>query len=598
MIENDSTCIAEFTPKDLARQLCAIEFRLFKQIRLHDLVDKRFEKGLSSALNECSKWFDILGAYLTSCILLTGKVASRTALINRFISIAHKCVELKNYNTAMSLFSALQNPGIQRLKATWRDVSMKALSQYQELNQVFSVDSNFRYYRNLLKNSNPPCIPVLSLVQHDLIFIEEANEKFLSSDKKIINFERCYLLYKAIIDIFTFQQSQYSFMEIKDFHIEFTKITRLDSKVLYNLSNLLEPRETVKHIPAPVLSKRKQIIEFKNSFRDNDKKLAAERAAKELTENNTPSFPSTPSKAVPSPLRPINSSKNNDTAAPIPIPSSISSTDDSSPRTPPRTLIRSRSFSANSISPEVRDTIEKLKSEKNNTGSYIAPNPKKSKSKSKDIASTDESTTTTITRTRSPTLSQSSAANLSAESKLAKKLNKKTSSASPLNQEKYNSKRSNSVNTSTENSSPPKKSLSKLRTYESERSPAAAFRSSSNDETISITKKKKKPKPIRQQSTLGRSNPIKSPRKKSKVKSTARHNTIDEIIQTRDQLVHSEPSTISPRGPIPKIKVEPISANKRRGTGRVAVLKKSNSFGSSTNLPKMDEILAALKESP
>ena len=366
MLTESKGQIAELSPKQLAKQLCAIEIRLFKQIRLYNLVDKRFEKNLAPGYKNCSDWFDSLSAYVTSCILLTGVTSARTALINRFIDVSYRCMEHRNFDTAMSLFSSLQNPGIQRLKASWKGVSMRALSQYQELEHMFSVDSNFRVYRNALRNSSPPCIPVLSLVQHDLIFIEEANERFMADG--CINFERCALLAKAISDIYDLQRSYYPYSEMRGLFEQFTKVKRFDDKVLYNLSNLLEPREAVKNIPAPSISKRKQLLELSHHFRGESKQTA------EILIQMDREIPTSPNLSD-------STSTNKPTEHPV---------------TPKRGLTRSRSFSEHSAIPvNVSRAIREAKSPKK--GSFVAtathggPDMSAVDSKNPDLASMLES---------------------------------------------------------------------------------------------------------------------------------------------------------------------------------------------------------------
>lgn len=94
--------------------------------------------------------------------------------------IGQKCRHLNNFNAVMEILAGLQNSAVYRLKKTWNVRSRMLLSlsplpmyiflqllpsktwdTWEELTHIMSSEDNFRVFREVLHNINPPCIPYL-----------------------------------------------------------------------------------------------------------------------------------------------------------------------------------------------------------------------------------------------------------------------------------------------------------------------------------------------------------------------------------------------------------------------------------------------------
>jgi hypothetical protein len=71
-------------------------------------------------------------------------------MLTLFIQVADMCVKLKNYQSAMQIFSALNLHPVQRLTAEWKSLSKKSQQMYEDLQATFASEGNFKNYRNFM----------------------------------------------------------------------------------------------------------------------------------------------------------------------------------------------------------------------------------------------------------------------------------------------------------------------------------------------------------------------------------------------------------------------------------------------------------------
>jgi len=198
--------------KELGRQLCIINSRLLKKIPLPDLLDGKYNKqpsfGEVTAINTFATWFNIECNWAATAILNTNGFQETIYVITLFVSVIAKCLALKNFSSAMSIYSALNLGAVQRLTTAWANISPKTARQLLEFDQIFSFKNNFGEYREILKSVNGPCIPIFSVLARDLTHIEE-NRKVLPDDK--INFQRLHSLAQHFIMFRNYQLYGYDF---------------------------------------------------------------------------------------------------------------------------------------------------------------------------------------------------------------------------------------------------------------------------------------------------------------------------------------------------------------------------------------------------
>lgn len=259
--------ILDFDAMDIAHQLTQIDSELFKAIEPNELINQNFALkkrglGLAPHVAELSAYSNQLSSFVGDSIL--GGVESgsgintktRTKLLKQWIKIADRCHELGNFNTTLSIVSAMQSVNILRLKKIWETLSAKYHTMFQNLKYVLDPNKNFSGYRNKLKSQPLPVIPYLGLYLSDLTFVEEGNPKFrrpsanASNDQpKIINVDRYERTTRLVAELQRYQQVSYSLIPSKELQFwlrsEMAKSHALvvrDQQGLWRRSCIVEPK--------------------------------------------------------------------------------------------------------------------------------------------------------------------------------------------------------------------------------------------------------------------------------------------------------------------------------------------------------------------
>lgn len=259
--------ILDFDAMDIAHQLTQIDSELFKAIEPNELINQNFALkkrglGLAPHVAELSAYSNQLSSFVGDSIL--GGVESgsgintktRTKLLKQWIKIADRCHELGNFNTTLSIVSAMQSVNILRLKKIWETLSAKYHTMFQNLKYVLDPNKNFSGYRNKLKSQPLPVIPYLGLYLSDLTFVEEGNPKFrrpsanASEDQpKIINVDRCERTTRLVGELQRYQQVSYNLIPSKELQFwlrsEMAKSHALvvrDQQGLWRRSCIVEPK--------------------------------------------------------------------------------------------------------------------------------------------------------------------------------------------------------------------------------------------------------------------------------------------------------------------------------------------------------------------
>lgn len=75
---------------------------------------------------------------------------SRGMCISKWIDVAHHCRLLKNFSSLKAIVFGLQSSSVFRISKSWSTVSNERLSIFKELNELFSSDSNFQLFRDVV----------------------------------------------------------------------------------------------------------------------------------------------------------------------------------------------------------------------------------------------------------------------------------------------------------------------------------------------------------------------------------------------------------------------------------------------------------------
>ncbi|KAJ5051480.1 uncharacterized protein L3040_001256 [Drepanopeziza brunnea f. sp. 'multigermtubi'] len=260
--------ILEIDPLEMARQLTIRGMNIFCSIMPEELLGSEWTKRSgSNAVNvrAMSTLSTDLSNLVADTILQYDDAKKRAIIIKQWIKIAHKCLELNNYDSLMAIICSLNSSTIVRLKKTWDVVSQKRKDMLKALQAIVETDKNYAVLRRRLHDHVPPCLPFVGMYLTDLTFVDAGNAATRqlpglgdSEGMPVINFDKHTRTAKIIGELQRFQ-IPYRLADVPELQewIQ-AQIVRVKSssenenvQQYYRKSLLLEPRETLqpRHTP-------------------------------------------------------------------------------------------------------------------------------------------------------------------------------------------------------------------------------------------------------------------------------------------------------------------------------------------------------------
>ncbi|CZT09224.1 hypothetical protein WAI453_005667 [Rhynchosporium graminicola] len=275
--------ILEFDPLELARQLTIKEMNIFCSILPEELLGSEWTKrsGSNAAnVRAMSTLSTDLSNLVADTILQYDDVKKRAVIIKHWIKIAHKCLELNNYDSLIAIICSLNSSTIIRLKRTWDMVSLKRKDMLKALQAIVEPDKNSAVLRRRLNDHVPPCLPFVGMYLTDLTFVDAGNSDTRQhpglgegEGTPVINFDKHARTAKIIGELQRFQ-IPYRLADVPEMQewIQ-AQIVRVKSssenenvQQYYRKSLLLEPREAPLVKPSPIDGQNPWNIPGKEKF--------------------------------------------------------------------------------------------------------------------------------------------------------------------------------------------------------------------------------------------------------------------------------------------------------------------------------------------
>ncbi|CED84084.1 Ras1 guanine nucleotide exchange factor [Phaffia rhodozyma] len=244
---NPTIQVTDFDPLELARQLTLMEFGLFKQVRMKDLLE--FGKNTSPALVAMSTFHTQVTGYISEAILNEADAKKRATVVKYFIKLATRLTDVQNFSAAYAILGAFNSASVARLKKTFEALSTKTKDSLAVLQDLFNVSRNSINYRTRLRETVPPALPYLGAVLSDLTMCAEGNPATrpapYSSSRPLINLAKYHALWRIISAVEPYQ-TPFTFIEVPEIQVFLSKSLakkELDDPIdLYERSLRLEPR--------------------------------------------------------------------------------------------------------------------------------------------------------------------------------------------------------------------------------------------------------------------------------------------------------------------------------------------------------------------
>jgi hypothetical protein len=113
----------DFSVESLAGYICYSEARIFRRIRISELMDVAWTKSnrreTSPYVVEMVDRTNRLSFTIAFKVCTCTDLKERIALVSAFISLAQALYELGNFNGLMEVIGGLGNSAVERLKHTW-----------------------------------------------------------------------------------------------------------------------------------------------------------------------------------------------------------------------------------------------------------------------------------------------------------------------------------------------------------------------------------------------------------------------------------------------------------------------------------------------
>eukprot|EP01114_Cavostelium_apophysatum_P012605 TRINITY_DN2861_c0_g1_i4.p1 TRINITY_DN2861_c0_g1~~TRINITY_DN2861_c0_g1_i4.p1 ORF type:complete len:521 (+),score=136.05 TRINITY_DN2861_c0_g1_i4:171-1733(+) len=236
--------IETLEPIEIARQLTLIEHDMFRTCAPKELLNLSWQskekETLSPNVLKMIRRFNDVSSWVTCCVVSEPNLKKRQAIMKKFIRTAEECCKLNNFNAIFEITSGLSNSAVFRLHKTWEAVRGKdTFWTHQE--KITSSRNNFKYYKELLHNCSPPCVPYLGVYLSSLTFIEDGNPNVFP-ENNYINFFKRRLVSEVIREITQYQQAPYNLVAVPSIVQYFADYEKPMHEV-FKMSLSIEPRE-------------------------------------------------------------------------------------------------------------------------------------------------------------------------------------------------------------------------------------------------------------------------------------------------------------------------------------------------------------------
>jgi hypothetical protein len=173
--------VFEVDPKDIARQMCLMNAKIFKQITQDELLslawNKPNKKIKAPNIVLMTEQFNKITLWVSNDILSSSLPSERTQKISKFIYIEKACLKNNDFHSLKSIISALESTPIHRLEKTWMLLPKKEKAKHKKYSTLMSIERNSEEYRKYLQECKGAKIPYLGLYLSDITYLFEAIEK-------------------------------------------------------------------------------------------------------------------------------------------------------------------------------------------------------------------------------------------------------------------------------------------------------------------------------------------------------------------------------------------------------------------------------------
>ncbi|XP_049508264.1 ras guanyl-releasing protein 3 isoform X3 [Panthera uncia] len=240
-------------PIELAEHLTFLEHKSFRRISftdyqsyvIHGCLENNPTLERSIALfNGISKWVQLM-------VLSKPTPQQRAEVITKFINVAKKLLQLKNFNTLMAVVGGLSHSSISRLKETHSHLSSEVTKNWNEMTELVSSNGNYCNYRKAFADCEGFKIPILGVHLKDLIAVHVIFPDWMEDNK--VNIVKMHQLSVTLSELVSLQNASHHLEPNMDLINLLTLSLDLyhTEDDIYKLSLVLEPRNSKSQPTSP-----------------------------------------------------------------------------------------------------------------------------------------------------------------------------------------------------------------------------------------------------------------------------------------------------------------------------------------------------------
>ncbi|XP_067332133.1 ras guanyl-releasing protein 3 [Channa argus] len=232
-------------PMELAEHLTFLEFKSIRRISFTDyqsyvihgcLVENPTLERSIGLFNGVSQWVQLM-------VLSKLTPQTRAEVITKYIHVAQKLLQLKNFNTLMAVVGGLSHSSICRLKETHSYLAPEVMKIWNEMTELVSSSNNYSCYRKAFNECQGFKIPILGVHLKDLIAVHVVFPDWVDGSNKV-NLVKMHQLYMTFNELVSLQSAVAQVEPNMDLIYLLTLSLDLyyTEDEIYELSLLREPR--------------------------------------------------------------------------------------------------------------------------------------------------------------------------------------------------------------------------------------------------------------------------------------------------------------------------------------------------------------------
>ncbi|CAK7274945.1 hypothetical protein SEPCBS57363_006424 [Sporothrix epigloea] len=204
----------------VADEITRIDWIMFSSIRIRDLVrhvslpaqEKERCRSFTN-VNRMIAHFNHVAHWVSNMILIRDKAKHRAPCLQKFICIALRLRQVRNYNGLAAVLAGIGGSSVHRLAQTWALIDSDIQKRYARLVLLMSTQKSHFTYRLAWENSPLPRIPFMPLHRRDLVSAEEGSRTFVGPNGDHINWKKFEVLGDVLLPIMKSQGTPYPNLE-------------------------------------------------------------------------------------------------------------------------------------------------------------------------------------------------------------------------------------------------------------------------------------------------------------------------------------------------------------------------------------------------